>query len=262
MTHWRERLALSAKHAARRMGLEVARYNATNVFSVQRARLVLAHEVDLALDIGANEGQWASGLRRAGYRGTIVSFEPLTAARRILERVAAGDRGWSCRSEAASDETGQAKLHVAANSVSSSLLAMERRHADAAPGSEIIDSERVRTVRLDDIELGGDRIMLKLDIQGAERRALSGAERLLRRVVLVEVELSFEPLYVGGALWHEVVDHLRDRKFEVVAISPSWVDDQTGRLIQADAIFARGEPQTGARPAGRSLDNHGARRSA
>ena len=239
MTPWRDRLALSVKHAARRFGLELARYNATNVFDAQRARLMQVHGVDLAVDVGANEGQWALGLRRSGYRDAIVSFEPLTRARHILERAAARDRGWTCRPEAASDETGHAELHVAANAVSSSLLAMEQRHADAAPGSEVVDTERVRTVRLDDVDLAGTRVILKLDVQGAELRVLAGAEGLLRRVVLVEAELSFERLYAGSALWEEIVEYLRARGYVLAAVSPSWVDDKTGLLIQADAIFVR-----------------------
>jgi FkbM family methyltransferase len=239
MTHWSDRLLLSVKRGGRRAGLELMRYNATNALDAQRARLIVCSDVDLVVDVGANEGQWASDLRHAGYLGRIVSFEPLAEARTVLERAAAKDPNWSCRPEAASDRTGESNLHVAANSVSSSLLEMAEPHVAAAPGSAIVGSQHVRTVRLDDAGLRGARIMLKLDTQGAELDALAGASALLDSVVLVELEVSFKQLYVGGPLWRDTVDYLGARGYDLAALSATWVDDRTGRMLQADAVFVR-----------------------
>jgi hypothetical protein len=58
----------------------------------------------------------------------------------------------------------------------------------------------VPTTRLDDVPVRGERILLKLDLQGAELRAFSGAEKLLGRcaAVLCEVSLgehgTYEPI--------------------------------------------------------------------
>ena len=40
----------------------------------RRLRIMERLHIDLVLDLGANTGQYARGLRRAGYEGTIVSF--------------------------------------------------------------------------------------------------------------------------------------------------------------------------------------------
>ena len=66
-----------------------------------RARLLASERIDLLLDVGANEGQYALRMRRAGFQGRIVSFEPLSDAFAALERRAAATRagrlaGWRC----------------------------------------------------------------------------------------------------------------------------------------------------------------------
>src|SRR5476649_785985 len=50
--------------------------------------------IDLVLDIGANEGQFGQQLRRCGYGGRIVSFEPVEDVHATLSAAASGDRLW------------------------------------------------------------------------------------------------------------------------------------------------------------------------
>src|SRR5947209_5385885 len=39
-------------------------------------RFLISHRINVVLDVGANEGQFAAKLRRLGFGGRIVSFEP------------------------------------------------------------------------------------------------------------------------------------------------------------------------------------------
>src|SRR2546430_1727331 len=66
-------------------------------FLQRRLTLMKKSGIDLVIDVGANQGQFARTMRdQLGYRGRIVSFEPLTHAFAALLRTAAGDPSWSC----------------------------------------------------------------------------------------------------------------------------------------------------------------------
>ncbi|WP_329166825.1 WecB/TagA/CpsF family glycosyltransferase [Streptomyces sp. NBC_01267] len=70
------------------------------------AQLLTDAEVDLVLDAGAGDGAYAVGLRRAGYRGRIVSLEVLPGLREQLLRRAAADPAWAVLPYALGDGAG------------------------------------------------------------------------------------------------------------------------------------------------------------
>jgi FkbM family methyltransferase len=225
------------------MGLDVVRYDADHFAELQRRQLLEERGIDLVLDVGANEGQYAGAMRRNGYRGRIVSFEPLASAYGELERRAKAVPGWETRHFALGETAGTALLHVAGNSWSSSLLAMAPRHVESAPESAYVAEEEIDVRTLDDVatELIGprDRVWLKIDTQGYEIPVLRGAERTLDRVEVVETELSLVELYEGQALFGEAVTYLIARGLGLWFMEPAFRDPATGELLQVDGIFAR-----------------------
>ena len=237
------RATAGAQRLGRRAGLDVRRYIPASSFAARRARIMACAGIDLVLDVGANEGQYGRELRANGYGGRLVSLEPQSAAFRALAAEAARDPAWEARRLALLDADDGAVLHVAGNLVSSSVLPMTRRHELSAPDSAYVGVEHVEARRLDSLapELLGDasRVLLKLDVQGAELRALSGAEASLRRIVVVEMELSLVPLYDGGALMREALDRLDAAGYDLVGLEPGFSDPSSGRLLQADGLFAR-----------------------
>lgn len=222
----------------RRLGVDVVRYAPRNYPHLRRPLLLREERVDLALDVGASDGSWARELRRDGFGGRIVSFEPLAESFAELERAA----DWEVHNVALGDRAGTARLHVAANRQSSSLLPIGRRHLAAAPDAPAVGDQEVEVARLDDLDVvrPGERAYLKLDVQGAELEVLRGAERTLAAVRVVEAELSAVELYDGQALLGEVVEHLRGAGFDLVGLEPSFRDRATGDLLQVNGWFRRG----------------------
>jgi FkbM family methyltransferase len=232
------------KAVARSFGFDVIRFHPE---SSDQAKLwaVLNHlKTDLVLDVGANEGQYGSGLRAIGYRGRMVSFEPLSSAHAVLTRNAQGDAGWQIHSRAAiGDSDGEITINIAGNNVSSSVLPMLAQHANAAPESQYIGSEKVPLVRLDSVATAyaasAQSVFLKIDTQGFEAAVLRGASQLLHKCRAVQLEMSLTPLYAGQELWDYFVRELTAMGFELWTVLPGFVEASTGRSLQFDAIFVR-----------------------
>jgi FkbM family methyltransferase len=231
-------LARQTKEFAHRIGFEISRHRPL------AARVVARLErVAVVVDVGANRGQYATELRQHGYRGEIVSFEPLEEAFAQLATAAAGDVNWTCHRIALGASDGEGRINVASNLASSSLLEMEAAHRAGAPEVSITGVETVRVARLDDVFVDDRSCLLKLDVQGYEGRVLDGAEEALRRAVLLECELCTAELYAGQTSPRALVDRLDDLGFELVDLEPVFRDRTNGRVLALDALFARPGPE-------------------
>lgn len=206
----------------------------------ERNRLLTDAGVSLVLDIGANEGQYATGLREDGYAGEIISFEPIGDAYERLRRAAAHDARWQTRNAALGEHAGRATLNVSANSYSSSLLSITGACLDAAPDAAYFRTEDVEVVTLDSIDVPENvPILLKADVQGYESEVLRGGRRLLGRVELLELELSLVPLYSGQELAHQVCALVRSVGFVPVAVGNPFCHPETGEILSLDGLFQR-----------------------
>ena len=209
----------------------------------RKAQLLSHLGIDLAIDVGANRGQYGRHLRVIGYRGPIVSLEPASEAYAYLVRAVSADRRWTARRLALGARREQRPFHIAGNiGMSSSFLEMLPAHTAAAPESAYVGVEQIETVPLDDVydELRGAarHVFLKLDVQGMESRVLDGAAAALQTVDLLEIESSLVPLYTGECLFPEMIARLEAVGLMMVGLSGVFGDARTGQLLQVDALFA------------------------
>ncbi len=228
---------------SRRQGVDIVRYQPTTHYLARRMQLLRSTGVDLVLDVGANDGEYATELRRIGYQGRMISFEPLPDAVERLRQRSADDDRWDVRPVALGDASGTTSLNVAGNSASSSLLTMRPEHERYAPGTGTVGVVEIVVERLDDIaaDVLGEaaRPFVKIDTQGFERRVLDGAAATISRVMGLQVELSIVPLYDEAPPMLEMLEYLDGLGFELMGLEPGFSDSQSGRLLQFDGVFYR-----------------------
>lgn len=225
-------------------GFDIIRYNAACSNAAQLNRIISEHHINLVFDIGANSGQFACQLRDMGYRGRIVSFEPLTSARDDLALNSKNDPLWDIAPQAAIGSiNGETTIYISGNSVSSSILNMLDVHAIVAPESVYVGKEIVPLRRLDSftkLYVRADSILfVKIDTQGYEDRVIEGASELLQQTAMLQLELSLVPLYEGQCLYDEMIANINSLGFDLWAISPVLTDVYSGRLLQIDATFCK-----------------------
>jgi FkbM family methyltransferase len=226
---------------AHSVGVELTRYTPDNYTHLRRAAILRSGDVDVLLDAGAHDGSWGRQARASGFRGRIESFEPQSRSFERLARRAAADASWNVHRLALSDHAGDETLYLSPHAQSSSLmpLGLQERIDPrfAYTGFEIVSTQTLDAL---DLVCAYESAYLKVDVQGHELPVLHGAVQTVEnRCHVVELELSFVPLYTGQALAPELMTWLAERAFVLASIEVSWRHPATGDVLEANGIFSR-----------------------
>jgi FkbM family methyltransferase len=221
-------------------GLNLRRYDPTH----DLGELLKLYNVETIFDCGANSGMSGRYFRNLGFTGKIVSFEPVQHFFDLLTQEAAGDARWICKNLALGDCEGEQEIHVSGGCGGASSFLMQTGTSwHSARELEYVGKERVRITTIDAVALeeyaSGDRLFLKLDVQGYEKRVLGGASRTIPRVIGARVELSVSQCYEGEPSMFEMFNYLQELGFRLCAIDESWSNPQTREVYQLDAVFFR-----------------------
>lgn len=202
--------------------------------------------VDCVFDIGANAGQYAEMLREAvGFRGPIISYEPIPELAAQLQRRAAGDPGWHVEALALDREAGPALFNVMADSQFSSL----RQPSQDQPGIFRADNlvrrqvPVLRTTLAREFARWQDRLhfrrpFLKMDTQGNDLAVVEGAGDALQSFVGLQSELAIRRLYEGAAGYAETIAGYEARGFELSALVPNNAG-HFPLLVEIDCLMYR-----------------------
>lgn len=204
--------------------------------------------IDTVLDVGANVGQYATQIRKAGYDKKIISFEPLSKNIDVLSEKSSRDSMWSIAPRmAVGDTVGEVEINISEHSDMSSILEIGQEMLDALPKSNYVSKEQVdvKTVDsvIDDLTDKNDTVFLKVDTQGFEYAVIQGAKESLTngRVKGVQLELSLLPLYDGEKTYDEICMMMRDFGFETYQIIPGYFSKKLNRQLQADFVFFKND---------------------
>jgi FkbM family methyltransferase len=196
-------------------------------------------KIDVVIDVGANIGQFGESLRDGGYRGRIVSFEPIAAAFQTLAGKAAADGNWEAHHCGLGAASGAAALHVSELSVFSSILAM-------TPAAGLHDSrmavdhvEEISICTLDEVAAGlSGRMLLKIDTQGYEKQVIEGGQQTIQRSMGILLELPIIHVYEGEWQFHVALEFMAGKGFVPAQIQPvGYHGKDNVSAVEFDCLF-------------------------
>ena len=211
------------REALRRAGYEITRIPVGGSLELEVAvgQVLRAREITTVVDIGAHEGGYGAMLRRLGFAGRIVSFEPAPS---VAARLAArADDGWIVKQLAVGERDEQAVLLEYPNGQLSSL------HAPSQIGTGwwgMADATRtpVTVRRLDavarDLGLTPQRTFVKIDTQGHDLSVIAGGRTFLADAVGLQIEIPMFQAYEAEASWDTLLGAAFDLGFHLVGLFP------------------------------------------
>lgn len=213
---------------------------------IRLAELLRHHAIDCVLDIGANIGQTAQRYRDAGYRGRILSFEPLIDNHARLENLAQSDPLWDIAPRMAlGAQAGETTIHVAQNHDMSSLLPVNEAMLDALPKARAVETQSVPVFPLDsvfsDYVRPNETVFVKVDTQGFEKDVIEGAGQTMQagRIAGWQLELSFFPLYQNEPTFDIITTQMIAHGYAPHYAMQGYFSKKLMRQLQMDIIFFR-----------------------
>jgi len=232
-----------AKLFLRELGYELKRVSKTQPSLIT---FLQSRAVDLVVDVGANQGQFGKTLRKQGYGGEIISFEPVRQVFTELQKTAARYRSWRAFNFGLSDRAGKADINVSEMTEFSSLHRQTVVAIAFDARARVTATERIELRRVDELssEFANRNVFLKIDTQGHEKQVLDGAGALLETFCGVQLELPTTPLYQSIWTIGEAVDYMKEKGFvvcQIAAVNKHKLDPAA--LVDVDVLFRHADPR-------------------
>lgn len=198
-------------------------------------------EPSIIFDVGAYIGQISKTYKEIFPGATIYCFEPFPESFQKLEELSA-DQKIKAYQLAVSDHTDKTTLYVNADVTCNSFFPRPKDGAHYYPEkAKHIGRIEVDTTTIDgfcDAEHIEQIDILKLDVEGAEIKALTGAcEKLSSCAIsLIYIEVMFTAHYEDGCLYHELAGFLEQYGYTLFNFY-NLKRAKNGQLRWGNAIF-------------------------
>jgi FkbM family methyltransferase len=197
--------------------------------------LTQAYRPDVLIDIGANDGAYGSFLQKQFGAAIVHAFEPLPQHASDLL-----DRGFVLHPVALADQAGEAEFYINGYAPASSLLPLTDLCIQEYPQTARVTASKVRLARLDD-ELPDPpaNSLVKIDAQGCELPIIRGGRTVLSAAQVILIEMTFQPLYKGQALFNEVHAELDAIGFEFTGVLSQSTGQSSTRPLFAHCVYEK-----------------------
>jgi FkbM family methyltransferase len=190
------------------------------------------------VDVGANVGQWATGLLDLITPEKLIIVEPGPVAFAQLQEKFRGNAGVELHNVAIGATDGITTLRVTRDSTGASVLPPRDEMRDLIGRNWTVETEVECPMRTLDTLLAGvpEISLLKIDVQGYEIEALSGATRTLAKTKFLLIELNYMPQYVGGS-WLAEIHELLTARHGFVLVDATKPLCLNGRASMSDGLY-------------------------
>lgn len=194
------------------------------------------------IDAGAHEGAFGRACSLILPTAEIHCFEPAPGS---FSRLKSNTASWpNIRpiNAALGSSEGTMSLHIGDFDQANSLLSMTAHHTAAWASSQPKGTVEVGVTTVDQYcgkEIADGLFFLKADVQGFELELLKGASKTLERTKIIQLEVSFVPLYQGAPSFPEVWEFVAAAGFQLLEIGGTISSPNSGLPMQADFMFIR-----------------------
>ena len=203
--------------------------------------------IDLVLDVGANNGGFGRMIRGIGYKGDIVSFEPVRRSFEAISKLGEKDDRWIVFNYALGSEEAELDINVPSSDDFSSFLEVSE-YAKGLWKKEfsVVKKEKVKVNKLDNVFdhitrhfPGAENIFLKMDTQGYDLEVLKGADEVLKHIKALQSEVSILPIYDNMPDYLESMTLFREKGFELTGLYPVSRYIENLLLVEMDCVMRR-----------------------
>jgi FkbM family methyltransferase len=189
------------------------------------------------IDAGANVGDWTRCARTIFPMAECHMIEPQPACRAALTALVRNDPHVHLHAVALTLPHVTEVMMTGAGSTGASI--------SPAGGDDVISVAASSFDQLfGSLLTQSQRPLVKLDIEGHELSALSGASASLRAIEVIIAEVRFYDIeHSGHPIFLEVLNFLRDRHFELFDFVSLGSRQRDGRLRIGDAVWIRSDSE-------------------
>jgi FkbM family methyltransferase len=239
-------LKRTLRKAAYTLGLHVGKFPATDTLQGHLKYFFQRAGINCVLDVGAHQGEFAGSLQEIGYKGRLVSFEPVKANYEILAGKARAERDWLAHHCALGAEDGEQEINIYQQTVFNSFLSSSEMGTERFGAAvELATKERVRIRRLDQVfrdciaGIANPRVFLKMDTQGWDMEVLKGASGVLDQIVGMQSEMAVKQIYGGMTGYTAALEHFAKLGFHVTGMFSVSRDTDGLQIVEFECVLVR-----------------------
>lgn len=242
----RRRILTAVKSSMETAGVSISRYPPPDSYERHLQEYFRQMQINCVLDVGAYDGRSAAGLRAAGFKGLIISFEPVPASWQQLQKTMGNDPLWVGQPFGLSSASRKTVINTYDRGVFNSLLTLKADAEDAYSLDKLQHGQvEIELRRLDEImdgliaKVSSPNVFVKIDTQGHDVDVIRGAAGCLSKITGFQSEVPAVQIYEGMPSMTEALEFYQSCGFVPIGFYPVNTFNSARISPEFDVLFTR-----------------------